>query len=178
MGIDLTNEKFQMEERLVIVASEYLQGKSQTQIAEQVGVTQQQVSNYLKKIRQEWLDSRSNDLDELRAMELAKIDELERVHWVGYHRSLQTQTKRSRTELSSQVNGTRTPIMNKLNVVEEQGKAELGHLKGIEWCISQRIILLGLDQLSHSNSESIRPQFNVYMHSEVTDGYILNETAD
>lgn len=55
----------------------YLSKKTQAEIGEIVGLTQQSISLHLKSLQKEWLESANNDFDLLRATELARIDNLE-----------------------------------------------------------------------------------------------------
>jgi len=69
------------------IASMYLRGKAQVDIAAELGLSQPTVSRDLKIIQGEWLDSAIRDFDAARAQELAKIDELERTYWAAWERS-------------------------------------------------------------------------------------------
>src|SRR5436190_12314643 len=69
------------------VAELSLQGWSQPAIAEHLEVSQPTICADLKAIRQEWRDSAVRDFDELRAIELQKLDFMEREAWAGWFRS-------------------------------------------------------------------------------------------
>jgi len=79
--------KDQIARDRAIVARLYCQRWLQVDIAEKLGVTQQQVSYDLQAIREEWHQSTIRDFDQARSEELAKIDNLELEHWEGYRRT-------------------------------------------------------------------------------------------
>src|SRR5581483_4024403 len=77
-------------ERRKAVAERYLRGETQWEIARTLGVSQGQVSRDLKAIRQEWLNSSVCNFNELKAREIAKVDELERTYWAAWEESKKT----------------------------------------------------------------------------------------
>jgi hypothetical protein len=52
-----------------------------------VGVSQQQISDDLAEVKRRWRESADSALDERRAFELAKLDNLERVAWEAWEAS-------------------------------------------------------------------------------------------
>jgi DNA-binding transcriptional regulator LsrR (DeoR family) len=69
---------FQREEDLVQITRLYLQGRTQRDIAEVVGVSQGQVNHDLKLIQQRWRESSIVDMNEAKQKELAHSDEVRR----------------------------------------------------------------------------------------------------
>jgi transcriptional regulator with XRE-family HTH domain len=67
------------------IARMTLQGKFQEQIAEELGISQSQVSIDLKSIREEWHAETAKTYDEFKAQEIAKIDNLERERWTAWN---------------------------------------------------------------------------------------------
>ena len=98
-----------------------LQGVPQTEIARMFGVTPAQVSYDLKAIRKRWLEQTTFDLDQAKAQECAKIDNLERTYWMAYDSLVESGDGPSAFETSAILNG----ILN---------------------CINRRCRLLGLDE--------------------------------
>src|SRR5438094_9713480 len=80
-------DKFRIAERRKTVASLYLQGKFQAEIAQEVNVDRGTVSRDLKAIEAEWARSGVMDLNVAKARELARNDEVERHAWAGWLRS-------------------------------------------------------------------------------------------
>lgn len=69
------------------VAALYLQGKTQTEIARVVGVSQMTVSNDLAALRKEWLAASLRDYDAKLAEEWERLKHLERAAWEEWERS-------------------------------------------------------------------------------------------
>src|SRR5262249_41025829 len=72
-----------------VIARLYLEGKTQAEIGEQIGVSQQQVAYDLKKIKAEWREQRTFDYTQIQNKQLAKIDLIEQEAWEAFRRSQQ-----------------------------------------------------------------------------------------
>lgn len=119
------------------IAEMYLKGKYQSEIATELGISQAAISKNLKAIREEWLKSTLINFNEAVAKELAKVDNLERVYWESWERSLKnfkSKTTKTPTKLGTQ----------KTTKVEER-VGSVQFLQGVQWCIEKRCKLLGLD---------------------------------
>jgi hypothetical protein len=131
-------QQFTAAERRQRIAVLYLAGKYQSEIAAEVGVTQQQVSYDLKAIRAAWLASAVRDFDALKAEELRKIDLVERRAWECFERS--TQDK----EVAVQEAGADKKL--KKAVLRKEGQSgNPAFLNTILTCIERRCSILGLD---------------------------------
>ena len=138
---------FQIHKDRVEIATLYLQGKRQFEIAQilstdqarEYTLTQQTISRDLKMIQRDWQRSAIIKFDEARAQELAKIDNLEREYWRAWERSKteKKQTVKQRTEGAELKELTR--------VQEWEAIGDHRFLEGIQWCINRRCELLGLD---------------------------------
>lgn len=130
------------------VARRYLRGETQAEIAKIVGMTQQQISYDLKQIRKAWLDSSVMDFNESVSRQLARIDELERVHWQSWIDSGGTITKTTTKGwgIAKKNEGSAKPKAKKVDqiVVTEEVVGDPRYLVGVQWCISERNKLLGL----------------------------------
>jgi hypothetical protein len=115
----------------------YLQGKFQSEIASVLGVSQQQVSYDLAAIQRRWRSDTTINLDEAKQKELARVDNLERVYWGAWERSLEEKVK-TRTEKQTGKDG------GKASVEKETLLGNPAYLAGVQWCISERCKLLGL----------------------------------
>jgi len=62
----------------------YLQGYTQWAVAQEVGVSQAQVSKDLAALREEWMHDAVMSFDSRMAQELAKIDHVEEVAWESF----------------------------------------------------------------------------------------------
>ena len=123
------------------VARLYCQGVPQWQIGEQLGVTQQQVSLDLKKVRQEWRESALVHIDEKINQEIAKIDNMEREAWAAWERSIDDKRKTTREDMRAGDATTRT----KGAVTTETSPGDPRYLQTVQWCITKRCELLGLN---------------------------------
>lgn len=128
--------KAQIERDRTEVARLYLQGKYQHEIAQILEVSQQQVSYDLKAIQSVWRDVPQAQLNELKAKELARIDELERTYWQAWERSLTPKETTSTAKEGEKL---------KVGKRSEQRNGNPAFLKGVMDCIDRRCKLLGLD---------------------------------
>ncbi len=130
----------QREKDLAELASRYLHGQRQAEIAEALGVTQQQISADLKTLQARWQQSALIDLNEAKSRELAKTDELERVYWAEWEASRQekqiTQTRRKGEGQAAQAEAM---------LRRERREGNPAYLAGVQWCIERRCKILGLD---------------------------------
>jgi predicted transcriptional regulator len=162
-----TRTKIEREADLDRIAELYLQRYKQAEIAEILGVTQQQISYDLKKIQKRWSESALRSFDQAKAEELAKIDELERVYFDAWRRSQgEIEIKsvdRERVVLDSEnkmykgVEALSIPLVDEDGItVGKEGEivrtsrrteyrvGEKAFLSGVEWCIQQRIKIFGI----------------------------------
>jgi hypothetical protein len=143
------------------VAVLYCQGRYQTEIARQLGVTQQQISLDLQILRQKWLASALRDFDAAKAQELQKLDVLEREAWEAWERSKAprevTLTEQIETEALPLPNGTLRPprpVTRKASVRREAGYGDVRFLDQIQKCIQHRSLLLGLVSTTDALSQA------------------------
>jgi hypothetical protein len=138
---------FQIHKDRVEIATLYLQGKLQFEIAQILStdqargytLTQQTISRDLKMIQRDWQRSTIVKFDEARAQELAKIDNLEREYWRAWERS-KTEKKHSEKEKTEGVQLKEVTRVEKWELIGDHR-----FLEGIQWCINRRCELLGLD---------------------------------
>lgn len=122
------------------IAGLYLEGKLQADIAEVVGISQSTVSNDLRAIQREWLESSLVDFNEAKAREIAKIDKLEREYWAAWRRSCED----AEIETSkSAVAGDKKRAEATKTTKGQSGDPRF--LSGVQWCIERRCKLLGID---------------------------------
>ena len=81
------SKQLEMTRRRQLVADLYVRGWNQVSIAQEVGVGQPTISTDLKAIRREWRESTVRDFDTARAVELRKLDRVEREAWAAWERS-------------------------------------------------------------------------------------------
>src|SRR2546430_1346842 len=100
----------------IIIERMYLSGKSQAEIGETIGLSQQMIAYEVNKLRASWRTSQIRNWDEARNIELAKLDALEQTFWEAWRESAS----------------------------DGRGGAS-AYLDGVLRCIDRRIRLLGLD---------------------------------
>lgn len=156
----------QREKDLVELARRYLQGETQTAIAEVLGVSQQQISDDLKLIRKRWRDSALRDFDEAIAQELAKIDLVESEYWQQWEKSkLPKRTKRNEDGM------TEKGAIVKEVTIEENKCGDPRYLDGVMRCIERRCALLGLD------SELKYQDLSIAIGRVIQAGYVVQTQA-
>jgi hypothetical protein len=177
--------RFQAQRDQVDIATLYLQGKPQHEIADILSkdqnrgytLTQQTISRDMKHIERAWRQSSLVEFNTARARELAKIDNLEREYWKAWDRS-KTEKKHSEKEKTE---GEHVKEVTRIQKWELIGDHRF--LEGVQWCISKRCELLGLDaplQLQHSGLiqvEDITTQKSKEIKSELIDILTRNGIA-
>lgn len=119
------------------IATLYLEGWLQADIAEEVSLSQSTVSNDLKALQRQWLESSLIDIDAAKAREIAKVDKLEREYYAAWRRSRED-AETERIEGSSE--GPSKKVLTKKN---QDGDPRF--LAGVQWCIDRRCKILGVD---------------------------------
>lgn len=146
-----TSRFTQVSARRQEVASMYLRGFRQTEIAEHFGVNQSVISRDLLRIRQEWIKSSVRDFDAMRAQELAKIDTLEQEYWNAWRRSqenAEVRTTKARSLPPPKTDAATSAPSSELEVTDrsEGQSGDPRFLAGVQWCIERRCAILGLDE--------------------------------
>lgn len=126
----------QRENDLEHIAAMYLHGKRQSDIAQEIGIDQSQISRDLKEIQKRWRESSLVSINEVKHRELSRIDELERTYWDAWQRSVGEVIKT--TTSKSDKDGGRASI------VKEQRVGDSAFLTGVLSCIEQRCKIFGI----------------------------------
>jgi len=138
--------KYQREKDLAELARRYLRGEHQADIAADLGVSQATISIDLKTLQRRWQESALVDIDEAKARELARVDNLEWEYWNAWERSCSERKVASAEVRAGDVQGK----PHKSSVRKEQRDGNPAFLRGIEWCIDKRCRILGLDAPTRS----------------------------
>lgn len=132
------------------IAGLYLTGRSQLSIAQELGVTQQCISQDLKRLHATWEASALANIDAKKALELAKIDQVEREAWQAWTRSQQPReirltdtTKGGEVILADGTKMPKAPI-RKTSVRYEGQSGDPRFLERIQKCIDQRCAIIGI----------------------------------
>ena len=125
------------------IADMYLQGKTQADIAEEVGIDQSTVSRDIAALQDAWRESALIDVDEAKANALAKVDRLEREYWDAWERSCEdAETVRMEGK------ATKEGEDGAPERVVKTSKGQAGDprfLAGVQWCIERRCKIIGVD---------------------------------
>lgn len=125
------------------VATLYLQGQTQAEIAVKMGVNQSQISRDLQTIQQLWIEKSIQAIDQKKAEELAKIDRLERVYWESWERSILSFKSKIVKGKKSKAGQGAEDIEQTLK--EEERVGDPRYLAGVQWCIEKRMKIFGLE---------------------------------
>lgn len=150
-----TRKKTEITNRRQQVAERYLRGAYMSQIADELGVDTATVSRDLAELRKEWLERSINHIDQKKAIELAKLDQLELTYWEAWERSkenaevetteqvgVKQKTKKSK---DGEEEFTIVPERIKKNKRVEGQSGNPAFLEGVFKCINKRCEILGLD---------------------------------
>lgn len=163
------------DERRAIVARRYLQGVFQSDIAEEVGVTQSTVSKDLKAIQEQWRTSSLMDFGEAKQRELERIDALEEQAWKAWFRSCEKRTRTDNRVKGIQAKPEEYEVDDEGKLVRKKSKVyplevdtktvvyqrdgDPRWLATIQRCIQLRIKLLALDEVRPEDDESALEEF-------------------
>jgi len=129
-------KKAEVARRRQLVGDLYVQGWSQSAIANELSVSQPTVCIDLKHIHEEWRRSAIRDFDILRERELRKLERLEVEAWNAWQRS-----QKPAQEATISSDGSSQKTIKKVS--EQTGDPRF--LDQISKCIASRRALLGLD---------------------------------
>ena len=147
--------KMEREADFVDVARMYLNGRSQGEIVEWIGLNRNYtvcittINNDLKAIREKWRERYLQDYDAVKVQELANIDELEKAAWEAWNKSMGEIKEAKQDEVVDIWHGNKTGASGytrkKSHVAAKDGLGNPQYLLQIERCIKMRISIFGLD---------------------------------
>ena len=142
--------RHERESKIAECSALYLAGKSQVEIAGRLGVTQQQVSAYLKTLQERWQTSANEQLEARKARELARLDRLEREYWEAWARSTQNaettvnKAKTVTTQAYTDAGLIDVPALEREWTHTARGQAgDPRFLDGVMRCIETRLKIVG-----------------------------------
>ena len=131
--------KFQIKKDRVIIADLYLRGFTQAEIAQQMGMTQQMVSYDLKIVAEDWKNEARKAHEDRVAIELAKLNRIERECLIGWERS-QGEIKETKVSKTSAQNPKESAESKKIQLV-----GDVRFLDTAIKCSRERRDLMGTD---------------------------------
>lgn len=105
------------------------------------------IGKYVNGTIQEWKDERLKALDDIKETELRRINKLETTYWDAWEKSVQEHKKK--TDKQKAVPNKKTGAMDvkqaekSVHIEERYGNPQ--YLAGIQWCISMRCKILGIE---------------------------------
>jgi len=121
------------------IAELYLEGWLQADIAEELELSQSTISNDLNALHKRWLESSLIDFDQAKAVEIAKVDKLER----EYYRAWRASKEDKEISVTEKAGGEKP--RSKAQIRREGRVGNPSFLSGVQWCIERRCKILGLD---------------------------------
>ena len=145
------HERFKIAERRARVAERLTRGgRRQFEVATELGISEATVSRDVKAIEAEWHQQAVKDVAERKAVELAKINLVEREAWEAWDRSKQdAETLRVRQRGTGEDTETETE-----KVVRSQ-YGDPRFLDVVLECVNLRWKLLGLDKASGASTSCV-----------------------
>lgn len=144
------------------IAARYKAGATQTAIGAALGLTQQQISYYLKGLLVEWRTQAGADMDAKLQQELAKLDWLEAEAAREYERSKKPIQKRQVVTEATVVEG-KEPTPAQLVKTTETTEGRLGdphYLDLIDRCVDRRLRIFGLYAQGESTATVLIKAYN------------------
>lgn len=152
-GARLKRTKFQRERDYFDVARLYLKGESMSAISTWIGenrpytLSTTQIGDDLREINRRWQETYLKDYAQLKAKELARIDELERAYWEAWERSKSKKKIEEMIRTEDIPGSGKSPALGNVRVKgrkrEEERDGDAIFLEGIRWCIEERVKILG-----------------------------------
>lgn len=147
---------FEHERDLEIISDQYLRGKSQQEMADYLNddyypdrpLSRQQIGYDVKVLVRRWRKSAERRIDERKAIELARLDRLEREYQEGYERSMRDVKSTTVEELGVATDEAGMILGAKVKQVKKT-EGQVGNpafLAGVLSCIAKRCQILGLDE--------------------------------
>ena len=140
------------------IAGLYLQGWKQAEIAEKLSgdgerdytLSQQLVSYDIGRLIKAWRESGMVDINDAKAQELAKINNLELTYWGAWLHSCEdaeATIRKTRGVVQRRQEGDGTFVAERPAEVQQTSKGQAGDprfLAGVQWCIEQRCKIIGV----------------------------------
>lgn len=129
-------------ERQRKVARYHLRGRSYRWIGQKLRVSSTQVFRDLKAVHERWIEDAKASLDEVKRLEVAKIQELEETYWRAWERSVGVHTKKT---VDVNEGGEEDAGSTKTSTTTEELVGDPRFLAGVERCRERIAKLFGLD---------------------------------
>lgn len=145
----------------------YVKRIPQSVMAEEMGVSQGQISQDIKKLLQKWESEQINQIDRYKHEELTRINSIEAEMWEQWElskgkgnktifKSTSGKIKKKDPSLDTATNFIKNPEFWREEQTEESSSGNMEYMRGIMWCIEERCKIIGLHapkKLANTNPE-------------------------
>lgn len=128
-----------------IISELYLKGLRQIDIVEEVGVSVATVSRDLKLLTRYWQVTSRANIDKAKAIELAKINELERTYWQAWKDSTGDKEIQTIENPALSIDGESVVSKGKETLRRWVEVGDPRFLQGVQACIDKRCKIRGVD---------------------------------
>lgn len=148
--------KSQRDADMNTLATLYVKRIPQSEIAKQLGVSQGQISQDLKKLLQHWESDQSNKIDQYKREQLERINVIEEEMWKqwelsikdGYSETTKSKSGKFVSGKGATITGTAKKEMDEefWRIMETKGstRGNMEYMKGVMWCVQERSKIWGL----------------------------------
>ena len=138
----------------------YLKGWSYRDIRQEIedkynyNLSLTSIARYVESLVNEWRKHRVEKLDDLKTVELQRINKLEETYWDAWQRSMEgaTKTVEKQKAVPGKSVDKKGQMQDSMNVAHaekmksvEEAYGDPRFLHGIQWCISMRCKILGVE---------------------------------
>jgi hypothetical protein len=144
----------QREADMLETAKMYMRGETQAHIASIIGVSPSQIKYDIKMMIIRWRKEADRNIDERKAEELAKINNLEYEYWAAWKESqkiVRTKTVTSYAKRTSPdgVDVTLEPVgIQEIKLKQTRQTGDPRFLEGVLRCIEKRLRIFGIEDTS------------------------------
>lgn len=149
------------------LAALYVKRIPQAVIGEQLGISQGQVSQDIKKLLKKWESEQINQIDRYKHEELERINLIETEMWEQWEiskgkgktivfKSTSGKIKKKDSALDTATNFIKNPENWREEQTQESASGNMEYMRAIMWCIEERCKIIGLHapkKLANTNPE-------------------------
>ena len=103
-----------------------------------------------KVIERQWIEHYLDDVNAMKAKELARIDKIERAAWEAWDASKRTLAKTEKEQVENEQSGKDDKVYQRhrktrAKKTEQERDPDKKFLETVQWCVEQRCTILGLN---------------------------------
>lgn len=159
-GIDTSNKRNEMQKAAdrAVMIDMLLKGKSMYSIRDEINSMRQgeytlsysQIVYDTKVIEKQWIEHYLEDVNAMKAKELARIDKIEQAAWDAWELSKRTIARTEKEQVENEQVGKNDTAFHRhrktrAKKVEQERDPDKKFMDTIQWCVEQRCTILGLN---------------------------------